>query len=203
MITYVARAPLLRGLAAPLIINESLENADGIVMANGDRIYSEVARFHEGHPQCEILVFRHAAGRLVRLHILPSSVDLAFEQLRNRGIGADRITVLPVADDDDRPLRTLESWLQNHPRVRLIVLSNAFSSRELRWRLDRRLPAEMSRRLFVRALDSQSFNQSEWWRSKLGVSSFVRCWLGLVLPLLQPDSQLKWHECNPEQFQPA
>ncbi len=200
---FALRQPILRSLAAPLIVTESFPDATGIVLLGGDRRFDEAIQFLRLNPAGTVLLADPPPGRLVRLQILPPAVDLERKELIRRGMPTDQIAVVSWSGHEDSLSAALSRWFHDRPDDQLIVLCEAFISRELRWQLDRELPRSIARRLAIRPLPNPAYGQSDWWRTEPGIRAFVRGWVGLVLPVIQRGTQRDWQECNPELFQPA
>lgn len=200
---FVFRTPLLRCLAALLVISESSPTATTMLILGGDLRFDEAAQFCREQPHRNVLLEGSPRGRLVRLGILPDPVELGRKELTRRGIRGEQIDVVSWTDPEDSLVIELSRWLQEHPQAQVIIVCDAFSSREIRWRFDRELPRLLARRLAVRPMPNRSFDQSTWWHSKPGIMLFVRSWLGLILPAIQSKESRTWRECNPELFTPA
>ena len=197
---FALREPILRSLAGPLIVTESLPAASGILLLGGDRRFDETADFLQRHPTGTVFLKERPAGRLERLGILPPSKELERRELTHRGVTKDQIAVVGREESFSD---ALTRWFQDRTDDQIIVLCDAFESRELRWRLNRELPQSIARRMTIRPLPNSAYGQSNWWRSKQGTVAFVRGWLGLILVVTQRGLQRDWQECNPELFQPA
>ncbi|MBS0205652.1 MAG: hypothetical protein JSS49_22340 [Planctomycetes bacterium] len=197
------RSPLLRCLAAPLVISESSPMATTMLILGGDLRFDEAAQFCREDLHRHVLLEESPRGRLVRLGILPDPVELGRKELTRRGVRGDQIDVVSWTDPEDSLDMELSRWLHEHPQAQVIVVCEAFSSREIRWRFDRELPRLLARRLAIRPLHHRSYDLSNWWHSKPGIMLFVRSWLGLILPAIQSKESRTWRECNPELFTPA
>ncbi len=203
VLIFVTRDFWLRNLASALIVDESISNPTAMLLLSGDLRYDIAARFVREDAHRTVLLEQSPPGRLIQLGILPSSAAQGRQELVQRGVPEVSIGTISW-DGDDGPLTTaMTKWLQDRPDEQLVIVCEAFVSRELRWKIDRVLPAPISRRIAIRGLPNTSYGPSNWWRTKSGISSFALGWIGLILPIAQFGQQAEWNACNPEQFQPA
>lgn len=196
------RNGILTSLASMLVVSESAPDATALLVLTGETRFDEAARFALRDPSHRILIEEPRPGRLVRLRILPSIAEQGRNGLQRRGVPEDQIEVVSWSGENETLASSLARWLQQHPDVRVLVVCDAFSSRDIRWTFDRLLPPDQARRLALRPLSSQAYGADNWWHSKPGIRAFCRGWTSLLLPLVHRHRK-EWRECNPELFQPA
>jgi hypothetical protein len=94
--------------------------------------------------------------------------------LDSEGIAPCEVEVVPFArEPGDLLWSRLQRWLDQNPRSRLAILTDQFGSRRLRVQLDNALAKEDCERVFVCALKSQKYDDANWWKSRLGVKSWL------------------------------
>lgn len=202
LLLFLGRNAILATLASLLIVSQADSNSAAMLILTGDSRFDVAARFVRQDASHRIILQDPPPGRLVRLKFLPSDVELGRKELLDRGVPEDRIDVISWSDERGSLVAGLAQWLDEHPNGQVTVACGAFSSRNIRWSLDRSLSPDLARRLVVQPLPSPSYTQHDWWHSKRGVRAFVRGWASLVLPLVHRHRK-EWRECNPELFQPA
>jgi hypothetical protein len=189
-------------LATPLIRSESGANATAILLIQGHYPFAEVATFLTQDDHHRVLIEASPQGRLERLGIFAPAEETGRKEMVKLGAKPEQIQVLDWTGGGSRSA-AIQRWLMDHPDEQLLVLSEGFSSRELRWQMDRELPASIARRIAIRPSTRQLYDASNWWQTKRGTIAFLRGWLGLILPVIRCGQQKEWVECNPEQFQPG
>lgn len=165
---YVWRARLLHGLASALVVDEPAFSSDHVLLVGGDRAYDHAAGHYHSRRDGLVFLARGHPGRLEALEVVPSPLAVSRHELLARGVPPGAIQVLPgVVRSDWDVAREVKGWLRERPGERLLMLCDRFSSRRLRWLLDRVL-GEMAPRVGVRALPHRDHDETDWWRHKSG-----------------------------------
>lgn len=201
---WLFRAQLMAAASSVLVCDEHFPEGGFALVLGGDQCHRDAARLYEQRTVQKILLFERPPGRLVRLGILASPTAMASEELAREGVPPDKIEVLPPSSPDDPSLGSaIAARLEQNHSAHLVILCDAFSSRSLRWSLNRNLSRAEAGRLHVRPLKNRRCDEQNWWHSKEGVSTFARAWLSLVWPLVHGEPEPVWRECDPEHFQPV
>lgn len=203
VIVVAGRTRLLQCMAAPLVLEELPQQANSMLLLGGDTRFDEAEGFVKATPSGTVLLESRSPGRLERLQIIPSAVEIARRELNKRGVPADRIEVIQRSVPDNTLGSAISEWFVDNPDGQLSIVCDAFSSRELRWKLNRDLPSSVVGKVVLRPLPSQDIHLSNWWQSKRGVMAFTRGWIGLILQMIPGREVRKSKECNPELFHPG
>jgi hypothetical protein len=177
--TALARGPLLRLAARPLIAGGPEAGAAWLVPLDGDEVTERVAECCRAAPEARVLLIQRAPDRLEALGIVPPWAEGRRRVLLARGVPAAAVEVLAgaTASDWDRA-RALRGWLEGHPGARVAVLCDRFHSRRLRLILDRALGAEAGRAR-VTAVPDRGYDETNWWRCKAGLLGWWDGYTGL------------------------
>jgi hypothetical protein len=201
---YLCRAPLLRALASGLVVDQACTSADRVLLLGGDRCHDEAAALWEAGEVQGILLVGRRPGRLVRLGILSSRVDLDRRELRARGVPGRALAVLGESVRDDWDMaRALRGWLAGHPDppASVVLLCDQLGSRRVRLILDRTLGKALAGRVRVRALPGRDFDDTNWWQSKAGLAHLFDCCVGLGYTWLCGEDDEGWREWQPEEYE--
>jgi hypothetical protein len=183
----IFHAPLLRGLARPLVVDQTSDDCDTIGLSAWGRIagdsqgYDFVARWWRERPSRRVLLIGPSPLRVEQASEMPSFAALARRELIARGVPPDAISLPPDGGQDDwRNARSLARWLGEHPAARICLLCGQFRSAVLRHTLDAVLqPAGVSR-VRVCALVGRNYSDATWWQSRRGWREFGGNWLLLM-----------------------
>jgi len=177
-------APLLRGLAAPLIVNQPTDEYDAVCIStwgetpDGDHCYNVAGEMHARKPKSRILLVVQPATRLEAIGVLPSFESLSRKELAARGVPADSLVILRGRPRNDRATAVaLGAWLDAHPDARATLLCGQFRSAYVRSALDSSLDPAQAARVDVRALPSRRYDHTNWWKSRTGFQAFGINWL--------------------------
>jgi hypothetical protein len=180
---YWFHAPLLRTCARGLIVDESPEGTDTVLLmhsVNGDRGFEEAARLYHAGAAERVLVIDGPPSRTARLGItLPFDV-IARRELADRAVPSEAVVVLRAQTWDDwGKARTLAAWMGDHPDAQLCGLSDKFASRQLALVFARTLGEATAGRVRWRVLADRRYDETNWWRCKPGVLAFFGGYLCL------------------------
>lgn len=177
----LGHAVILQSLGGILVCDQSSEKVDVVQPAAGDRVYAAAAELIRSRQASKIVIFESPVGNLERFGILPRTDKLAVSVLQSEGIAPSDVEVVPFArEPTDLPSSRLQRWLKQNPRSRLAILTDQFWSRRLRVQLDRSLSKEERERVFVYALKNRTFDDANWWGTRLGVKSWLVSSLALT-----------------------
>jgi uncharacterized SAM-binding protein YcdF (DUF218 family) len=171
---YVWREALLIGVAKVWIVNQPATNADAVVVLGGGLHYRAIAAahlFHTGlcrtvlivnvglNPSEEIGV-TEPEHVLIRRFLLKNSVpDTAIVEVGNQSQN--------TWDD----LEAAKAWARAQSAHRLIIPTDLFHTRRLRWVCNRVL-GESGISAAVVALNPRDYSERDWWKHETGVIAF-------------------------------
>jgi uncharacterized SAM-binding protein YcdF (DUF218 family) len=199
---YGFRVPILRGVATYLIVDEPSAVADYVLVLPGvDRRYDRAAQILQAGSAASILLVERRPKRLERMGLLPSFESVSQHELVSRGVPASSITVIPGQTRTDwERARRLRAWLDSQPATRIVVLSERFGGRKLRYVLDKTLGADYAGRVRLLGLPERSYDENDWWRHREGVVKIFDAYLNLAYTRLCGEESEEWREWDPEQF---
>jgi hypothetical protein len=174
---FLARAPLLRGLAGLLIAEEPGPIGEALVLMGGNLDWQRVAEQIRASKGVQVLVIGRAPYRLEEFGVLPSYAEWEQRALASCGAPVSAIHILPgqTRDDWDRA-RVLHDWLRAYPDAHVAILCPRFGSRRLKIILERTLGLDAGR-AHVMALADRGYDETNWWHGKDGT---VNCWNAFV-----------------------
>jgi tetratricopeptide (TPR) repeat protein len=97
----IFHAPLLRGLAGFLIVDQPIGDYDCVCLCawgdnpNGDRCYDVAADLYRRKPSCRVLLVAPNPNRLEEIGAIPSLASKTRRALSARGVPQDTVSVLP------------------------------------------------------------------------------------------------------------
>lgn len=177
-------APLLRGLADPLIVDQTTDDYDSICLLpffqapDGDRCYEVAADLFRKNPSAQVLVVDLPPNRIKESGALPSFETISRRELGDRGVPGDSISILRSQWIDDwATAETLAVRLRERPESSVLLLCAEFHSARVRAVLDDVLDPAEAARVWVMPLPDRRFDQTNWWTSRCGVREFGMNWL--------------------------
>ncbi len=184
---WLGHGPLLRGVAAPLVCEQTADGAATMVLrgdergVTGFRGFDAAEAFYHQAPGRHILLIGRRPGRLVELGILSSFTTLGRRELSLRGVPDAAVEVIPAAAADPwEEAELLAAWLRGHPTVTVAVFCDPLGSRHTRYILDRvASPAEAAAARIVVSHDS-CHDATNWWKTRAGVKDFMLSWLEMA-----------------------
>jgi uncharacterized SAM-binding protein YcdF (DUF218 family) len=154
---WVDREWLLCSVADLWIVSDPLGPADAVAVFGGgaaDRPFAAAQYYRRG---------------LVK-QILVDDADSA-AVLHDLGTPADAIETLGSAlRNTYEEVLALRDWAERHDLRSIIVPTEIFPTRRVRWMLHRALPADFGIRVI--ALDPPDYGRDDWWRHQQGVTTF-------------------------------
>lgn len=171
---WFGRVPLLQGAAEAWIVSDPIESADAVAIFGGGldvRPFAAAKYYHEGIVR-KILVSNIRSGAAEKIGVVQSHVDLNRRVLLTLGVPETAIEVFGSANTNTRDeAAALVEWARLNNAHRLIVPTEIFSSRRVRWIL-RRVFAGTDTQVDVPALNSSDYDRTDWWNREAGLLAF-------------------------------
>ncbi|OAI50955.1 hypothetical protein AYO44_05185 [Planctomycetaceae bacterium SCGC AG-212-F19] len=179
LVLFLARFPLLRGMARVLIVDDGNASSPA-VMPVGPRYYQEAAEHYHAHKNGQVLLFQGKLDRLEEMGIVPTAEAIACRELPRLRVPAEALQVLRSNGNRDWDLaRALAAWLNDHPESQVVVVANRFATRRLRLVVNRVVPAADAGRVRLQAVPHPEYDENNWWTSKYGVLDVFGSYLRL------------------------
>jgi hypothetical protein len=174
------RSPILTTLAGQLVADDSPNQGTTHLVLGGDRAF-EIAALHVSRGETkQILVVHWLPDRLEKLGLVPSSLDVASQQLASRNVPKASVACLPGEPGDAWEIADgVRLWLLDHPAEQLVVYCPRFDSRRLR-SIIRNALGDNSTRVHIWALPHREYDESNWWTSKKGLMDVWQSSIGLL-----------------------
>jgi hypothetical protein len=193
---WVFRASLLRGLAAGLIVDDRPpalqpgdwphEPADAVLILGGDRQFDLAAGLYQPDATT-VLIYRSRPDRMVRMGIMPPSHEFVRRELLKRGISSHDLDEIAGASLSRSTIgAALGGWLAEHPDRTVHVLCDRFSSRTWKVVFARDVDSSLAGRITIVPLPHRQFDETNWWRSKVGTMAVVDGYIRLAFHYWRP-----------------
>ena len=171
--SWIERRVLLRDAAALWIVSDDPVPADAAAVLGGGLEYRPfaAAAYYRGGLVPKILVSNVAASPAERLGVLQSHVEANEQVLRRLGVPVTAIETFgaDLKDTYDEVV-ALHAWARRTGARAVIVPTDAFAARRLRWILQRVFGRDAV--TLVPALDVPDYYRASWWKSESGVVTF-------------------------------
>ena len=179
-VAWMARAPILRGLAEWWVVSDPLDRADAIVILSGRldvRPFAAAALYQRGMAH-QVLFSRAAPGPIdaLRLRLLPPQTERPVRYLVSLlgRLGVPDEAMVEFGQDVSSTYdeaRALSDWARSSGARSLIIPTDKFTTRRIRWIFQRQL-GPMGVRVMVQAVEPPEYKVDEWWRSTNGLIEF-------------------------------
>lgn len=171
---WIGRDWVLREAAEAWIVSDAPQPADAVAILGGgiqDRPFAAADYYRRGLVKT-ILISNTGATPIEKLGVWPSHVVYTRDALLKLGVPDSAIE--PFGHDllnTHEEAEALKTWAVAHGAHRLIVPTELFTTRRLRWTLERVMPPGTV--VMVPALAPSGYRADNWWRSESGVASFL------------------------------
>jgi uncharacterized SAM-binding protein YcdF (DUF218 family) len=172
--SWFYRIPLLQGAASAWIVSDEVEAADAVAVFGGgleERPFAAADYYRRGLVP-KVLLAAARTSPSVKLGVWPSHVVLNYAVLTKLGVPESAIETfgneLSSTFEESMALR---EWAERHRARRIIVPTEVFSSRRVKWMMERALSGTRTQ-VRVPALESYEYRRDEWWRKEQGLIAF-------------------------------
>jgi hypothetical protein len=172
---------VLQSLATLLIVDQQGTRFDYVLPYAGDRVYEIAAEMIARDEAGGALLLEEAGRNVVKFGVGPAEHDVARRELTKHGVSENEIVLVPLsADAESLFFSDLKVWVERNQGVRVCFLGNRFNARRNRRWLDLALGDAHSHQVCVAALTDRRYDETNWWKSRLGVKAFVDGMLRLI-----------------------
>lgn len=168
------RVPLLRGAADAWIVSDVLRPADAAVVLGGGLPVrpAAAASYYRAGLVTKVLVSSVHVDGVELLGVVPSHTSLNRTAVANLGVPETAIELFGTdLTNTYQEAVALREWALRTHAHSVIVPTEVFSSRRLRWVLHR-VFSGTGVEIQVAALDPTDYSRDTWWRSDHGLISF-------------------------------
>jgi uncharacterized SAM-binding protein YcdF (DUF218 family) len=170
---WVGRNWLLLSTADLWIVSDPIAPAEAVAVFGGglaDRPFAAAEYYRQGLVK-KILVSNERQSPAEKLDMVMSHVAVTEAILVKLGVPASAIeTFGQDLGNTQQEALALQSWAERNNARSIIVPTEIFSARRVRWMLHRAFGGGFVIR--VVALDTPQFHRDDWWRSEQGIIAF-------------------------------
>jgi uncharacterized SAM-binding protein YcdF (DUF218 family) len=171
---WFERASLLRAAANLWIVSDPVTPADAVAVLGGDlevRPFVAAELYKKGLVP-KVLVSQVPKGRSSIIGGIPGHSELNRMVLLNLGVPDTAIGMFGVANESTKDEAVaLKDWAERNGASRIIVPTEVFSARRVRWIFNREF-AGSSVGIEIAAFEPPNYSRAEWWKSTVGVITF-------------------------------
>jgi len=205
---WFAGAPLLRGLAGLLVVDEPCLDCGMVCVLpwgqqpDGDGAFAAAVELLRLHPSAGILVVEPPTERAVAVGVLDSFGTLAHRELSSRGVPSESIASVRCDRwSYESVARALAGTVRERPGVIFAVLCDRFRGAQLRAALDAALDPAAAARVRVRSIRDRRFDEMDWWTCRCGFRAFGFEWLARIQSRLWGDDAPPPPERNADAYE--
>jgi hypothetical protein len=183
-VAWLFHAPLLRGLAGLLIVDQPTDDYDCVCISawgdrpNGDRCLDAAANLYRRKPACRVLLIAPTPSRLEASGVVTSFASPNRKELHERGVPQAAVSILHSQRWNDwATARALAAWMGKHPGRCVVMLCGQFHSGQFRRALDSVLEPDQAALVHVCALPNRDYDDANWWTRRGGYRAFGGSWL--------------------------
>jgi uncharacterized SAM-binding protein YcdF (DUF218 family) len=168
------RAPLLTGIAKAWVVNDPPSHSDAIVVLGGGlqtRPFEAARLYREGYAP-KVLVASPERKPTDKLGITASDAEVTKQILLQQGVPAQSIIQFgnEVSSTFEEAL-ALRDWIRKTSVKKLLIVSDPFHTRRVRWLFRKELATTGAQILTVVA-QPLKYDASDWWQTEQGLIEF-------------------------------
>lgn len=170
---WLGHTPLLLGIANLWIVSDPLTPSEVVAVLGGGvdiRPFTAAELYRKGLAT-RVLVSQVAQTRSVKIGAVPGHTELNRMVLVKLGVPESAIGTFGQANETTFDEATaLRHWADQHHVSRIIIPTEIFASRRLRWIINREF-AGSSVQVEIFSTDGPNYTR-EWWKTTAGMISF-------------------------------
>jgi uncharacterized SAM-binding protein YcdF (DUF218 family) len=171
---WLERAPLLRGAADHWIVSDLVTKSDVVAVLGGGletRPFVAAELYKKGLVN-KVLVSQVVEPRSTAIGGIPGHSELNRMLLVKLGVPETDIEMFGQANSNTKDeALALRDWADQHRVAQIIVPTEIFSARRVRWIFDREF-AGSSVHLEIPVFDAAGYTRAEWWKTEAGLIAF-------------------------------
>ena len=173
-LAWFFRAPLLSGIANAWIVHDPLSQADAIVVLGGGvqtRPFEAARLFRDGYAP-KVLVASPERKPTDEMGLTAGDTEITRQILLKRGVPDSAIVVFgnEVSSTHEEAL-ALRDWLEQTGAKKIIIVSDPFHTRRVRW-LFRKELATTGAQILAAVAPPLKYTVSNWWQTEQGLIEF-------------------------------
>jgi uncharacterized SAM-binding protein YcdF (DUF218 family) len=173
-VVYAFRHPIMTAAAKFWIVDEKVEKVDAAVVLGGgmdSRPFFAAEMYQHGVVPL-VLVANVRISPTSQLNLMPPETEISTGVLRKMGVPDASIQRFGAGLTSTRDeAKALHSWLESHPLKHIVIATDAFHTRRVRYIFTyelKDLPVQIS----VCAVPSPRFDPLRWWESEEAAVAF-------------------------------
>jgi uncharacterized SAM-binding protein YcdF (DUF218 family) len=171
---WLARVQILQATARAWVISDAIAPADAIVVLGGGletRPFAAADLYKKGMAR-QILISAVKPSPAEKLDIVPSHVEQNRAVLLKLAVPPEAIVSFGTdVSSTYEEARALAEWAKTNGIKSIVVPTEIFSSRRVRWILNKEL-SPLGARAEVQALQPLDYDIDDWWQHEAGVIGF-------------------------------
>jgi uncharacterized SAM-binding protein YcdF (DUF218 family) len=172
---WLQREPLLRGAASLWIVSDPLTQSDVVAVLGGgfeERPFVAAELYKKGLVP-KVLVSQVGEMRASEIAaIIPGHSELNRRVLLKLGVPDSAIEMFGQANrNTNDEAVALKDWADRHGVSRIVIPTEIFAARRVRWMLNREF-AGSSVRLEIASFEPRHYTRAEWWKTEAGMIAF-------------------------------
>jgi len=171
---WLQREPLLRGAADLWIVSDPVTHSDAVAVLGGDLEVRPfvAAEFYEKGLVAKVLVSQVPEKRSSTIGAIPGHTELNRRLLLNLGVPDAAIGTFGHANRNTKDEAVaLRDWADRHGVSRIIIPTEVFAARRVRWIFNREF-AGTPVRIEIPSFDPPHYSRAEWWKTEAGMIAF-------------------------------
>lgn len=168
---YLFRESEFRAAADFWVISDQMTRADAIVILGGNYQFRPLIAAELYHKDLAPKILISQTGAVPELPTL-SDTELGRTVLLSRGIPPNVLETFGTANKNTRDEAVaLRDWVRSHAVSRLIIPTEKFSARRVRWIFNREFSGTTIS-IEVPSFEVPGYTTREWWKSDQGIIAF-------------------------------
>jgi uncharacterized SAM-binding protein YcdF (DUF218 family) len=171
---WSGREPILRGVAHLWIASDPVTQADAAVVLGGglgSRPFAAAELYKLGLVK-KVLISRVKEDRAVDIGAVLGHTESNRQVLLKLGVPASAIEIFGNANKNTREEAVaVREWAERNGALNLIVPTEDFTTRRVRW-IFRREFAGLASRIEVQEFEPSQYSTEEWWKTEQGLIAF-------------------------------